>query len=331
MRNLSYKTSLLGVSISVSISITAAALMILSGALLPAPTFASGFQQEKPKKQPTPQEPAKKDDGKVPTEKDLEKVKKQEEAKTAQTQLTPAETSIELAIIAYGGRKQLGIARAATQEAGTIRLATEQGDLTGNYILRSIKKEKSSQDLLRVDLELSPADNSQGQAPPPIKYVIAYNGASVWSAQNGQYVSPRAGADIAFRGQLTHEYMALLRYKEDGSKLDYVRLENVVGVDTFVIDLTTSEGEKTRFWLSAKTYRVLHCEYELKLAEGQPPTKYRIDYYYTPFSAAVVQNTLVPVRREMKQDGKFVQEIKLINIGYALKLDPEIFQHLQEQ
>jgi hypothetical protein len=125
--------------------------------------------------------------------------------------------------------------------------------------------------------------------------------------------------------------MALLRYKEDGSKLDYVRQENVVGVDTFVIDLTTAEGEKTRFWLSVKTYRVLHCEYEVKLAEGQPPTKYRIDYYYTPFSAAVVQNTLVPVRREMKQDGKFVQEIKLINIGYAVKLDAEIFQHLQEQ
>ena len=104
-----------------------------------------------------------------------------------------------------------------------------------------------------------------------------------------------------------------------------------MGVDTFVVDLTTPEGEKTRFWLSAKTYRVLHCEYELKLAEGQPPTKYRVDYYYTPFSSAVVQNTLLPVRREMKQDGKFVQEIKLTNIGYAAKLDPEIFQHLQEQ
>jgi len=46
---------------------------------------------------------------------------------------------------------------------------------------------------------------------------------------------------------------------------------------------------------------------------------------------AVVQNTLVPVRREMKQDGKFVQEIKLTNITYSAKLDPEVFQHLQEQ
>jgi hypothetical protein len=307
----------------------AAAFVLLVG-LLTAPGLASGIGQQKDRK-PVAPDPARKDDGKVPTEKDLEKAKKQEEAKPPQAKMTQAEGAIELAIIAYGGRKQLDIARAATQESGTIRLATEQGDLTGNYLLRSIKKERSPQDLLRVDLELSPGENAQGQTAPPIKYVIGFNGASVWSAQNGQYVNPRAGADVAFRAQLTHEYMALLHYKEDGSKLEYGGLETVVGVEAFVIDLTTTEGEKTRYWLSTRTYRVLHCEYELKLVEGQPVTKYRIDYYYTPFSAAVVQNTLLPVRREMKQDGKFVQEIKLTNIIYSAKLDPEIFQHLQEQ
>src|SRR5713101_6927627 len=103
--------------------------------------------------------------------------------------------------------------------------------------MRSIKTETSSQDMLRVDLELSAAENAQGQTTPPIKYVIGFNGASVWSAQNGQYVNPRAGADVAFRGQLTHEYMALLRYKEDGSKLDFVGPETVVGVTTNVVDL----------------------------------------------------------------------------------------------
>jgi hypothetical protein len=305
-------------------SLVAAA--IVSTSLLIAPLSAAVIQEQKDKKPAQTQE-GRKDDGKVPSEKDLEKAKRQGEA--AQVKLTPAEAAIELAIIAYGGRKQLGIARANIQEGGTIRLATEQGDLSGNYVLRSARKEKSSQDLLRVDLELSPADAQENSTP--IKYVIGFNGASVWSAQNGQYVTARAGADVAFRAQLTHEYMALLRYKEDGSKLEYGGLETVVGVDSFVIDLITAEGEKTRFWLSAKTYRILHCEYELKLVEGGPPTKYRIDYYYTPFSAAVVQNTLVPVRREMKQDGKFVQEIKLTNITYSAKLDPEIFQHLQEQ
>jgi len=275
-------------------------------------------------------EPERKDDSKVPDAKALEKAKKQEAA-AGQVKLTQAEGMVELALIAYGGRKQLDTVRAGIQESGSIRLATDQGDLTGNYVLRSLRKEKSWQDLLRVDLELSAPEAAQTPNAAPIKYVIGFNGASVWSAQNGQYVNPRSGADVAFRAQLTHEYMALLRYREDGSKLSYIGPETVVGVDTNVIELTTQEGEKTRFWLSSKTFRILHCEYELKLVDGQPPTKYRIDYYYTPNSAAVVQNTLVPVRREMKQDGKFVQEIKLTNITYSAKLDPEVFQHLQQQ
>lgn len=329
---MSFKSRLSRFTISLNASVArAAATVVVSAALLLSPGLASVTAQRKDQKKPPPQEPARKDDGKVPTEKELEKAKKEEEAKAAQVKLTPAEAAVELAIIAYGGRKQLNIARAATQENGTIRLATEQGDLTGNYLLRSIKKDNSSQDLLRVDLELSPAENASGQTAPPIKYVIGFNGASVWSAQNGQYVNPRAGADIAFRAQLTHEYMALLRYKEDGSKLEYVEPQTVVGVATFVVDMTSADGQKTRYWLSSRTYRVLHCEYELKLVEGQPLTKYRIDYYYTPVSAAVVQNTLLPVRREMKQDGKFVQEIKLTSVLYSAKLDPEIFQHLQEQ
>lgn len=306
------------------------ALAVLSAALLLAPDSLSVTQSQRTRRPPGTQEPAK-DDSKIPNEKELEKAKKQEEAKAGTVKLTQVEGIVELCIVAYGGRKQLEIARSATQEAGTIRLATDQGDLSGNYLLRSMRKPKSSQDLLRVDLELSAPGTAQGQGTTPIKYVIGFNGASVWSAQNGQYVNPRSGADVAFRAQLTHEYMALLRYKEDGSKIEFVGPETVVGVDTNVVDLTTADGEKSRYWLSTKTYRVLHCEYDLNLVEGQPPTKYRIDYYYTPFSIAVVQNTLVPVRREMKQDGKFVQEIKLVSINYSAKLDPEIFQHLQGQ
>lgn len=311
-------------------SIRAAVFVTLSFALFYSPGSLLGTDLQRGNRRPPAQE-APKDEGKVPGAKEIEKAKKQEETKVAQAKLTQAEAIVELALLGYGSRKQLEIARAAIQEAGTIRLATDTGDLSGTYLLRSIRKEKSAQDLLRVDLELASPDTAQGPGPPPIKYVIGFNGASVWSAQNGQYVNPRAGADVAFRAQLTHEYMALLRYKEDGSKLDFVGPETVIGVTTNVIDLTTADGEKTRFWLSTKTYRVLHCEYELKLAEGQPATKYRIDYYYTPFSGAVIQNTLVPVRREMKQDGKFVQEIKLTNISYSAKIDPEVFQHLQEQ
>lgn len=263
--------------------------------------------------------------------KEREKPAKQDDkSKAPQPKLSTAEAITELTIIAYGGRKQLETVRTAIQEEGTIKLATDQGDMTGSYNLRSIRKEKSWQDLLRVDLELTPPATADRQGlPPSVKYILGFNGASVWSAQNGQYVSPRPEVETAFRAQLTHEFTALLRYKEDDSKLEYIGPETVVGVDNHVLELTLPNGEKSRYWISAKTYRILHVEYELKLAEGQPVTKYRIDYYYTPYK--VIQNTLVPSRRVMSQDGKLVQEISLTNITYSAKLDPEIFQHLQEQ
>lgn len=302
---------------------SAVAIILFCVLTLPAPS------QEKEKPKANPPEQSKKDDGKLPSEKELDKDKKnQEKAAAAQAKLTPVETIVELAIIAYGGRKQLETVRAAIHEEGTIRLATDQGDLTGDFNLRAMRREKSWQDLLRVDLTLFPPGTEPRQGAG-IKYTIGFNGATVWSAQNNQYVNPRPEADASFRAQLTHEYMALLRYKEDGSKIELVGPETVVGVDTNVVDLTNPNGEKTRYWVSTKTYRVLHAEYELKKADGQGTTKYRVSYYYTPYR--VVQNTLVPPRRVMTQDGKFVQEIILSNVTYSAKLDPEVFQHLQEQ
>lgn len=295
---------------------------------------AVGQDQEKKK----PDAVTKKEDGKVPTGKEIEKDKKkleQDKAKSNEPKMTQGEANAELSIIAFGGRKALETARGAIQEEGTIRLATDQGDLTGAYKLRSIRKEKSWLDLLRVDLELSPADAAgSGSSTPAIKYIIGFNGATVWSAQNNQYVNPRPEAEVAFRAQLTREYTALLRYKEDGSKVDYIGPETIVGVETTALDLTTPNGEKTRYWISTGsknkpgTFRILHAEYELKLGPDKPATKYHIAYYYTPFR--VVQNTLVPARRVMTQDGKFVQEITLTSITYSAKLDPEIFLHLEQ-
>lgn len=320
-----------------SSTIRAAAACLLAGLVI-APASTSAARQDQEKKKPDAPEVTRKDEGKVPTGKELEKDKKkleQDKGKPTEAKLTQAEASVELAILAYGGRKPLETARAAIQEEGTIRLATDQGDLTGPYKLRSLRKEKSWLDLLRVDLELTPSDAvSRGSSAPAIKYIIGFNGATVWSAQNNQYVNPRPDAEVAFRAQLSHEYGALLRYKEDASKLEYVGHETVVGVETTALDLTTANGEKTRYWISTGsskkpgTYRILHAEYELKLGEGKPPNKYRIAYYYTPFR--VVQNTLVPSRRVMTQNGKFVQEITLTTITYSAKLDPEIFLHLEQ-
>ena len=314
-----------------------AAAVVLAGTMLIAPSSRSAADQDQQKKPGAPVE-TRKEEGKVPTGKELEKDRKkleQQQGKPNQQVFTQAEANVELAIVAYGGRKQLDLVRAAIQEEGTIRLATDQGDLIGGFKLRSMRKEKSWLDLLRVDLELAPSEAGGGGASAsPIKYVVAFNGATVWSAQNNQYVNPRPEAEVAFRAQLTREYTALLRYREDGSKLEYVGPERVVGVDTTAVDMTNANGDKARYWISTGapkkpgTFRILHVEYELKLSEEKPPTTYHIAYYYTPLR--VVQNTLLPARRVMTQDGKFVQEILLTSVNYSAKLDPEIFQHLEQ-
>jgi hypothetical protein len=295
-------------------------ILVLAAAVV-FPTFDVVSAQEQKKEQ------QEKSEEKVPTEKDL-KQKKEEQAKPGAPTLSPAEALTEVIIYAYGGRKALETARVAIVEEGNIRLATDQGDITGTFSLRSIRRDKSWLDLLRTDLELNTPETAQRQgAPKSIRYVIAHNGATVWSAQNDQYTNPRPEAEGAFRAILSHEYTTLLRYKEDGSKLELQKPETVTGIQANVIDLTTPDGKKTRFWVSTKTYRILHSEYELKLSSDSPGIKYRISYYYTPWK--VVQNTVVPARRVMTQDGKFVQEINLTNIVYSAKLDPEIFQHLQ--
>ena len=301
----------------------AASVAAMAALLIFLPATASVASQEK---KPETTGAQKKEDGKVPDQKELEKTRKKTEA----IKLSPVETIVEVAILAYGGRPNIEAARKSTQEIGTIRLATDHGDISGTYSLRSMRREKSWLDLLRVDLDLAPSASAQQQgAAPEVKYTVAFNGASVWSAQNNQYVTPRPDAEAAFRAQLTHDYTTLLRYREDGSKVELIGPETVVGIDTQVVDLTLPSGEKTRYWISKEFYRVLHLEYQLSIGEGQEPTKYRVSYFYTPYR--VVQNTLVPTRRVMYQNGKFVQEIKLNTINYSAKLEPEVFQHLQEQ
>ncbi|HYL98864.1 MAG TPA: hypothetical protein VEZ90_07905, partial [Blastocatellia bacterium] len=230
-------------------------------------TFAS--QDQKGQKDQKDQQETKKD-APPPTNKEIERIQeKLAKAKGSDLKLTPGEIIAETSILAYGGRVLLKTAHAAMIEQGRIRLATDQGDVSGTYMLRRVWKEKSADDLLRTDIELDTPEEAQKQgAPKKVKYVLGYNGASVWAAQNGQYITPTPESVEAFKSQLTHDFTTLLRYKEDGAKVDYIGQESVVGIDTNIIELTAANGEKTRFWVSARSYHILHMAYDLKLPDG---------------------------------------------------------------
>jgi hypothetical protein len=295
--------------------------MLITGLVVPA-TISSAFQS----KEQEPPEVKNKDTGKAPAPKEAEKTKdKLAKSQAGATKLSPAEILAETVIFAYGGRLALKAARASISEQGTIRLATDRGDISGAFTLRRVQKDKSWVDLFRTDLEIDVPESAQrAGSPAKIKYTMTFNGASVWGAQNDQYLSPAPDSELAFRSQLVHDYTTLLRYKEDGSTVEVVGPETVAGIDTQALDLTLPSGEKTRFWISSKTYRILHLEYQVKLPDSST-TKVQV-HYYPPYK--VVQNTLVPTRRKMEQDGKFVQEITLNQISYSAKLDPDIFMHL---
>jgi hypothetical protein len=295
--------------------------VLIGGLVAPAGVTASLQSVQK-----EPPDVKNKDTGKAPAPKEAEKNKERlTKTQGAAVKLSPAEILVETVIFAYGSRQVLQAARASVEEKGTIRVATESGDVTGNFTLRRVQKEKSWQDLFRTDLEIDTPESAQrAGSAAKVKFTMTFNGASVWGAQNEQYISPAQESELAFRSQLVHDYTTLLRYKEDGSKIELIGPETVVGIDTQVLDLTLPTGEKTRFWISAKTYRILHLEYQIKLPNGTTP-RIRVSYY-PPYK--VVQNTLVPARRVMEQDGKFVQEITLNQIAYSAKLDPDIFVHL---
>ncbi|HKV39252.1 MAG TPA: hypothetical protein VJX67_08570 [Blastocatellia bacterium] len=301
------------------------------GLLLLAPvTMVSARQEREQEEKPqAPQPPEKsKEEPAAPLSKEAGKVKEKVKAAEGQAKLSPVEVIVESCIYLYGGRANLKASRSSIIEQGTIKLATEQGDISGAYMLRRVAKDKSWEDLLRTDIDLdTPEDAQQQGAPAKVKYTLAFNGASVWAAQNNRYVTPLPESEAAFRSQLSHDYTTLLRYKEDGSKIELEKPETVVGVATNVVDLTLPTGEKTRFWISARTYHILHYAYDLTTGDASQPKRITV-HLYPPFRLA--QNTLLQTRRVMEEGGRLVQEVDLDSFQYSAKLDPEIFQHLQE-
>jgi hypothetical protein len=236
--------------------------------------------------------------------------KKDEKENIKRLEKLTAEQLAEVVILAYGGRNELQLVRTNGSEEGSIRLAGDDKDIEGRIIRRFNRKDATSQDLTRVDVEL-----------PTQKLTFGFNGYTVWAARDGLNFTPSAEAEASFLASLSHNYDALLRYKEQESTLERGGSESIVGIDTVVLDLTHKNGEKTRYFISTKTYRILHLEYELKLRPTDQPTKFRESFYdFRP-----IQNTLVPTKSMLYENGRFIQEIRVTQIKYHTKLDDELF------
>ncbi|HEY9502967.1 MAG TPA: hypothetical protein VIR01_15130, partial [Pyrinomonadaceae bacterium] len=138
---------------------------------------------------------------------------------------------------------------------------------------------------------------------------------------NGAAFTPRQDAVSNFLDQHHHSIDTLLRYKECGATLNLVGKDQQKGLDLFIVELTDKENRKTRYFISARTLRILWLEYE-EAIPGGATVKYMQKFLdYRP-----VQQTWVPYRTVFFEDGRQTQEIRVMTITYGIKLDDAIFK-----
>jgi hypothetical protein len=215
-------------------------------------------------------------------------------------------------ILVYGSRPALEHIRRNGIERGKItRLNAQGAPEEANYERRFVRGENLDKDKIRLDQKL-----------PSMEYSLIYGDGKLWGIINGATFTPRQDATANFLSQHHHSIDSLLRYKECGSTLTLVGKEQQKGLDLYVVDLVDKEKRKTRYYISARSLRVLWLEYDDVPPTGGTPVKYTrrfLDY-------RAVQQTLVPYHVLLIEDGKQTQETQILTITYGAKLDESIFK-----
>jgi hypothetical protein len=217
-----------------------------------------------------------------------------------------AEQVAESAILIYGSRANLNQIRKTTVERGKISIVNAEGKTEqanyGRLVLRADNLEKER---IRFDQEF-----------PNAKYALIFNNNKVFGLYNDAVFSPREDASKAFENQIWHGLEALLRYKENESKLELAGNEKISGIDLYRLDVTDKQNRKTRFYISTKSLRVMMLEY----TEGE--TKYRRRFYDYNYA----QGTLVPYRTVLWANDKQIEEIEVQTVSFGQKIEEDAFQ-----
>jgi hypothetical protein len=242
----------------------------------------------------------------LPDNKNAQKVDKNQKNYTAEQ---VAESSIFL----YGSRTLLAQIRRNGVERGRICKPTCDAGKTEEamYERRFVRGESMDKDKIRLDQKL-----------PTLEYSLIYGSGRLWGIINGSSFTPRQDAQDTFLAQHRHSLDTLLRYKENGSTLNLIGKDKQKGLDLFVVDVVDKDKQSTRYYISSRTLHVLWLEYEEAAPGGSRPLKYSrkfMDYRYA-------QGTLVPYRSILLEEGKQIQETRILNVTYGVKLDDALFK-----
>jgi len=224
-----------------------------------------------------------------------------------------AEQIAETSILVYGSRPLLTQIRRNGVERG--RVCKPTCELPGKteeatYERRFVRGEKSETDKVRVD-----------QKMPTLEYSLIYGGGRLWGVINGTAFTPREDAANTFLSQHRHSLDTLLRYKENGSSLSMIGKDKQKGLDLYILDLIGADKQRTRYFISAKTFHVVWLEYEENAPGGQP-VKFRRSFHDYRYA----QGTLVPYKTVLLQDGSQTQETKILTVTFGIKLDDALFK-----
>jgi hypothetical protein len=222
-----------------------------------------------------------------------------------------AEQIVESVILVYGTRPALEHIRRYGVERGKItRFNNEGNPEETNYERRFVRGENLDKDKIRLDQKL-----------PTMEYSLIFDDGKLWGLINGASFTPRQDATADFISQHHHSIDSLLRYKECGSTISLVGRDQQKGLDLYVVDLADKEQRKTRFYISARSLRVLWLEYD----EG-PPGGVAVKYNRKFLDYRVVQQTLVPYRTVLTVNGRESQETRVLTITYGVKVNDSIFK-----
>lgn len=225
------------------------------------------------------------------------------------TKNATAEQLAETVVLIYsglGGRENLNQIRKTTFERGRLTLISPEGKTEqANYARWIMRADTLDKERIRYDQEF-----------PNARFALIYSGDKIFGLFNDAVFTPREDASKAFENQIRHGLEALLRYKENGSTLALAGKEKIMGVEFNLLDVTDKQNHKTRFYVSAKTSRVMMLEYT---EDGVKYVRKFYDYNYA-------QGTLVPYRTVLWADGKQIEETQIGTISFGMKLEENMFQ-----
>ncbi len=226
--------------------------------------------------------------------------------------LTAAQVA-ESVVYIFGTRPGLKQVRSKGFEHGRIVRTNADGHTEeSTYDRRFIRGERTEQDRIRLD-----------QKTPTIEYSLIYGSGKIWGMINGSAFTPRREATVDFLSDMWHGIDALLRYQENGSKIELAGREKRQGIDLYILDVTDTQARKTRFYVSARTARVLWLEYEEPAVEDGHVVKYQRRFYDYRYA----QGTLVPFRSVLYEDGHQTQENNIMTITYGVRLEESLFEN----